>query len=251
MKKQKAGCACLLSLSEGITKMDNIKTKVEADDIEWEMDWSGVDENGNRKYPDKPEKEMVFEEEGALALMLLNRVFHVNDHWWHKDWPEDARKVISFNVNCSDIFAWGCSDSEELPFDEIKNLYDLWRKDPAFGHAIWCMIRRREMPQQPVEESIRKMGIWDLEDLKKTHGLRANCYDGIFGEIARHKYEVYADWERSRGNEPVPFDIEWHKAWKLYVEANPDYKDSDWEAEEDRRIEKWKQDNGYTEEAKA
>ena len=229
--------------------MDNIKTKVEADDIEWEMDWSDLDENGNRKYPDKPEKEMVFEEEGALALMLLNRVFHLNDHWWHKDWPEDARKVISFNVNCSDVFAWGCSDSEELPFDEIKNLYDLWRKDPVWGPAIWCMIKRREMPQEPVERSIRAKGIWDLDELAKTHGLRPNCYDGIFGEIARNKYRAYAAWERSRGNEPMPFDRNWHKGWKLYVDAHPAYYDETWQAEEAELIRQWKIANGHHEES--
>lgn len=142
-------------------------------DIEWEMDWSGRKEDGSRTWPDKPEKEMVFETEGALAHLLLNEVICLNSHWWEKEWPEAARKRTSLNVNCNDVFAWGCADAESIDFDEIETLYRMWTKDPSWGPAVWCLIKRNEMPQKPVEDRIRAGGIWDLDAL----GLGKNVTD--------------------------------------------------------------------------
>jgi hypothetical protein len=135
-----------------LVTIHEIKRTVADDDIEWLMEWNG-------KRPD----EMVFESGPALALMLLNGVIFLNDHWWEKDWPDDAKKVTSLNVNCNDVFAWACADAEELPYAEIENLYRMWRKDPAWGAEVWCIKRRNQMPQKPVEKAIRKAGVWDLD----------------------------------------------------------------------------------------
>jgi hypothetical protein len=167
--------------------MTDIQWTISKEDIEWEMDWG---ETPTRTG--KVGKEMVFEPEKALAHMLLNEVIFINSHWWKFEqvgeagpdgwktipredatWTKEESKIISVNVNCNDVFAWGCADAEELPYDEIENLYRMWVRDPSWGSAIWCMKQRKEMPQKPVEDRIRKAGIWNFEEL----GLEKNSMD--------------------------------------------------------------------------
>jgi hypothetical protein len=223
----------------------NIHWTVEPDDVEWEMDWSQRDEHGVRRHPDRPEKEKKFESEPALALLLINKVIFINSHWFEDEWPEEARKTTSLNINCNDLFAWGCADSEECSTKDIKQIYQMWRKDPSEGPSVWCMIRRKEMPQNPVEKYIRKAGIWDLDTLQVEHGLRANYYDGMSRVCADHKREVYQAWAESHGIEVLPFDAGWWKGWELFVKANPGWHTPEWEAEDERRRQEWKQSNGW------
>ena len=68
-------------------------------------------------------------------------------------------------VNCSDVFAWGCADAEGAAHSEVSDLYDHWLKDPDWGAAIWCMKKRNQMPQRPVERAIRSAWVWDLDAL--------------------------------------------------------------------------------------
>jgi len=80
-------------------------------------------------------------------------------------WPEDACKTFSVSVNCNDIFCWGAADAEECFIDDLEDLYKHWQQDKNWGAAIWCIKRRGMMPQKPVEEAIRKEGIWDLDSM--------------------------------------------------------------------------------------
>jgi len=223
----------------------DISYVIDPTEIEWEMDWSGRNPDGTRKYPDKPEKEPKFEADVGLALMLNNDVFHLNSSWWEDTWPREAREATYFGVDCSDVFAWGCSDAENLAYRDIETLYRMWLQDRVWGPAVWCMIRRREMPQAPVERRIREAGIWNLDELRIKHGLRANHYDGVSTVFARHKYEAYCAWELSEEREPRPYDATWWDGWKLFVAANPDWNDAAWQGEDDRRREEWKHDSGH------
>lgn len=164
--------------------------------VEWIMPWSKY---GGRKDGSTAD-EAKFEEEKALALLLIDEIVFLNSYWWEDKWPEEARKVTSINVNCNDVFAWGCADAESLPHDQIEPLYRMWRKDPAWGAAIWCMIQRKQMPQKPVEDLIRKAGIWDLDTL----GLGTNTMDAkvsaMFAELgASQKAKLLL----ASANEPV------------------------------------------------
>lgn len=159
--------------------MNDIKWLIKPDDVEWEMDWGDHPEDDTRKSG----KEMIFESTMALAHLLLNEVVFLNSNWWMhfetdiKDskwalkprsdarWTKEESRMISVNVNCNDVFAWGCADSETLPYDQIKTLYQMWKKDPEWGPAVWCMIQRKFMPQKPVEDAIRKAGIWNLDEM--------------------------------------------------------------------------------------
>ena len=153
-----------------------MKRTIEDKDIYWEMDWTKSKER-LKDEPDhdihkKPDKQLMFEEEPAIAMLLLNQVIFVNSHWWKKDegWPEDACKVISMNVNCNDVFYWACADGEEMEYHDIKDVYDHWIKDPSWGTAVWCIKKRNMMPQKPVYDRIQADGIWNLDEM----GLQPN-----------------------------------------------------------------------------
>lgn len=128
-------------------------------DVYWTMNWN------QERFPEKPAQEQMFEESMALARLLAHEVIFLNSHWWEETWPEEARKQVALCVNCSDVFAWGCADAEGLLYDEIQDLYDHWIKDPSWGAAVWCVKKRKEMPQKPVFDAIQKAGIWNLEEM--------------------------------------------------------------------------------------
>jgi hypothetical protein len=106
--------------------------------------------------------------EHKLAHLLIEGEMFCNDGWWlikeGKPWQEG---YITHHVNCNDVFAWGCADSEDITYDKVGELYEMWKKDPIYGTAAWCIRKRKMMPQKPVEEAMRKAGIWDLEELIK------------------------------------------------------------------------------------
>ena len=222
-----------------------IKREILPEDVLWEMDWSDRNAQGERLYPDKPEKETEFEQGMALALLLANEVVFVNDHWWEKEWPEAARKAISLNVLCNDVFAWGCSDVEEASLGDLRSLYDAWLKDTAWGGAVWCIIRRRQMPQRPVEERLRAAGVWDVDALCMEHRLRPNHYDGVSSVLARRKYAVYSAWASDMGRELLPFDAGWWQGWKDYTSSVPGWHSPEWEAEDRRLIAEFQSEAGY------
>lgn len=80
------------------------------------------------------------------------------------DWNPKSEKTTLY-VNCIDVFDWDSSDSEEISYAEISELYSMYKKDPFFGNAAWCIKKRKKMPQPPVERKMRETGIWnDLLD---------------------------------------------------------------------------------------
>ena len=143
------------------------------------MVWDNkVMSNGELLYKQKPDgisEEMVFDENEALAHLLASGQVFLNNHWWKGEkkylpegvdpWPEAACKTFSINANCNDVFAWACADAEEVEYHELESLYEHFHKDPMWGTAVWCIKKRNEMPQKPVEEAIRKAGFWDLDSM--------------------------------------------------------------------------------------
>lgn len=152
-------------------------------------------DSGELLYKRKPEgvsEEMIFEENEALAHLLAEDKVFINSHWWmkeeelgedekHKAWPEEACKTFSINVNCNDVFAWGCADAEEMMESDLEEVYEHHHKDPNWGTAVWCIKKRGELPQRPVYDAIMKAGVWNLDEM----GLQENRYDA---------------WRRTRSN---------------------------------------------------
>lgn len=127
-----------------------------------------------------------FDDSRALAELLYHEVCYTNCHWYEKEWPKEAQEIISIYVNCGDVFAWGCADSEDLKDTELKNLWQMWNKDHYYGPMVWACIQRNEMPQKSVAEAIRKNCTeWNIDEL----GLRPNYYDAAVAEAWKKQNE--------------------------------------------------------------
>ncbi len=130
----------------------------------------------NERIQSFPDMEEMFETDIALAVLLFAEVVFTNDHWWASDWPEEAKKITSLNVNTNDVLMWGCADACEMKHSQIEEVYTYWEKDPSWGTAVWYCKEMNMMPQKPVADAIRKAGIWDIDNM----GLQKNPSDGDF-----------------------------------------------------------------------
>ena len=106
--------------------------------------------------------EVSFEAGPALAVLLARGVVTTNSRWWREDLAPRDREVACLFVDCSDVFTWACAEAEELPFAQVERLYRMWRRDPAWGAAAWCIMRRATPPQKPVADRMGAAGLWDL-----------------------------------------------------------------------------------------
>lgn len=130
-----------------------------------------------------------YDSEAPLAALLNAGVIFLNTHWWMESWPEEARKTASLNVGCNDVFAWGCADAEEVTIHEMNDLFDHYVKDPDWGAAVWCMKKRKLMPQPPVERLIRVAGIWNFDEM----GLEPSPFAKDWSEKALERYGKLKD----------------------------------------------------------
>lgn len=152
---------------------------------EWAIEGTYTSTHDKGEERPEPVEKSYFSEECALAVLLAEEVVFLNTGWNRKEWPEEARKAWMVYVICNDVFAWGCSDAEFLPYDQVENVYRMWRKDPSWGPAIWCMLQRKEMPQKPVEDAIRKAGIWNLDALNLNKNTTAAEVEAFFKSIIK------------------------------------------------------------------
>jgi hypothetical protein len=198
-----------------------------------------------RSEPDEEFPRGEVETDAALAIMLLNEAVYTNVHRSAREATEGPRDASVLYVTCSDVFAWGSSDLEIMPHDRIAEVFDHWERDPRWGTAVWCMIQRRELPQRPVLERIRKDGIWDMAALTAEHGLKPNHYDGVSMAMAVRKRDAYVAWCAERGVEPLPFDAKWWEGWREYAAAHPGWYDDAWKAGDAEAREAWRAANGF------
>lgn len=156
---------------------------IKKDDPKW--NFPKVDYNLEQRiaYVDHMVQYDLEPEQHLIAVLLDAGVLFTNALHWKDDWPADARKYTALVVNCNDVFAWGCADGEDINYYELTDLWKDWRKDPCWGPAIWCMKKRQEMPQKPLEDIIRKEGIWNFEEL----GLSDNTMDAAVTELMTGK----------------------------------------------------------------
>jgi hypothetical protein len=217
--------------------------------LPWPKEHLDLEDIGDVEYlyeDDDGATKNSFDQGRALAAMLLAEAIFLNSNWWFSSWPDEAKKTVALCVNTNDVFAWGCADAENITYDQIEEVYRYWAKDPQWGTAIWAIINAKELPQRPVADSIRKAGIWDLDALTAEHGLRANHYDGVSRVLALHKYEAFCAWAARTGREVLEFTSGWWAGWKEYTAANPGWYDDAWKAEDDRRADAFKVENGFS-----
>lgn len=99
-------------------------------------------------------------EESMIAELLEDDVLFCNERDYLWDGEKGGSTVVLY-VNCNDLFCWGAADAEDLPLDEVKNLYDMWEKDKVWGSDKWCCARRNQQPQDPVIEKMKEQGVWE------------------------------------------------------------------------------------------
>lgn len=109
----------------------------------------------------KMDDSLINEEEMLAYLITQGDVFLNNGHW-KPDWPKDK---TTLHVICNDVFAWGCADAEDLDFSEISVLYQMVLKDPIWGAAAFCIMKRKMQPQKPVADKMNSLKIWNIEEL--------------------------------------------------------------------------------------
>lgn len=102
-----------------------------------------------------------FDEELALAHLLMNSVLIVNEWWWKEDWPPEAQKSFALAVNTNDIFCYG-ADAVPLNYDELEDLYTHWYQDPVWGYTVWAAKKLNLMPLKRITDRIEAAGIWNL-----------------------------------------------------------------------------------------
>lgn len=149
------------------------------DAFKWRFFWIAYDELGI--YPksiiggDKPYEKRTEYMEGWNDCMkqLLNNYQNILS-FFLKIKNEDIEKLgdlmregiihlddKNLYVSCNDIFAWGCSDEEILPNDQINTLYNMWLEDKTWGSIKWCCLQRNMKPQKSVENDMKLNGAWD------------------------------------------------------------------------------------------
>jgi hypothetical protein len=108
-----------------------------------------------------------------LDPTLADKIQKLNDDeivWFHLD-KNDFFGEVKMAVLCNDIFWWACADMEDISLEEIPTLYDMCydkdgnRKD--WGSSIWACLHRKMRPQHPIEDDMKKAGVWidELESL--------------------------------------------------------------------------------------
>lgn len=115
--------------------------------------------------------EVVPMEERILARLLGDDVLFSNERDYYYDGEPEGKIVVLF-VNCNDLFAWGCADAEDLPYEQLGPLLRMHMAG-KWGSDKWCCKQRNERPQKPVEKRMREDGAWD----EMMEALPPNKYD--------------------------------------------------------------------------
>lgn len=130
----------------------------------------------------------------ALAKLLIDDVVFVNTRVYvdidydqeTKKWGYDYERYKDENydekqytttvlfVNCNDVFAWGCADSEPITDEEIPNLYRFHAADNKWGSLKWVCQKRNLQPQMPIIRDMKLEGVWDdmMENLPEQNNKR-------------------------------------------------------------------------------
>lgn len=108
----------------------------------------------------------------------------VEGHWWADYTAEDEVKCT---IDCSDVFAWGCADSEELEPEDIPLLKqahaELEALPPeegqthhgysAYSEMLYCAKKRKMRPQGAVYKNLPQP-TWPLFNSCGAH--REPCF---------------------------------------------------------------------------
>ncbi len=125
------------------------------------------------KYSYAGQDEEYFDEQEAAIQLLKENICFINF----------GEGLI---VNCSDVFAWACSDGEKIENEkEAEEVYKWCMKYPSYGGVIWCCIKRNEKPQAPYAKLMKDNNEWDI----------------ALDNLAENKYDAYLKKEYGEKNQ--------------------------------------------------
>lgn len=84
----------------------------------------------------------------------------------------DEDNNVTMFILLNNIFAWACSDYENVTFKDLHDIYTVYLKDNKWGTIKWACVKRNEKPQDPIVEKMKEDGSWD----KKMEALPDNYY---------------------------------------------------------------------------
>ena len=111
----------------------------------------------------------VIENREALQYLLEQEVVFIN---YREHSFEDTKQGVTLVVyaNCSDVFAWGCADGENISSeDELMSLYNHVKNNEIWGSTIWVIKKRKRQPQDAVIRNMKAAGVWS-EELEVNDG---------------------------------------------------------------------------------
>jgi hypothetical protein len=127
-------------------------------------------------------EETDFNPEKAIAQLVSNDVLFSNfrTYSYNKDKLTNDGTTIVLFANCSDVFAWGCADAEDVSSEEeLKSLYDYCEKYGGYeGRTIWACMKRKEQPQEAVAKYLKERNCWP----KELDSLHESRYDILVRE---------------------------------------------------------------------
>lgn len=106
----------------------------------------------------KEEMEQRLAQFEALTFLLASECAYVNkvtpDGFWAGQ-GLDATGRITFNVMCSDTFAYACSDSEEFPLEMAPELVKVLSSEGWPGLVRWVQEKRGGSEKSPFIKRVR------------------------------------------------------------------------------------------------
>ena len=134
-------------------------------------------------YTYKDKEGIDFNTEEAIQQLISESVLFANFRRYSEYNIPLGETIILF-ANCSDVFAWGCSDAEDVSSEEeLKSLYEYCSNYGAWeGSTIWACLKRKQKPQAPVAKLLKEKNAW----INELDSLEDNKYDLMMKE----KYET-------------------------------------------------------------
>lgn len=112
--------------------------------------------------------EYFFFADKALMYLLQKNVL-VFGSIWHpdKDMNEPGAFLgIGLEVFCNDTFYWASADGEDFGWNDIEEIYWLYKDHGVNGVVAWIAKKRKLQPLPEVKKEMKQEGIWD-DDLEK------------------------------------------------------------------------------------
>lgn len=105
--------------------------------------------------------------ESCAGWLILAGEISINFRSWEcntgtpYEWRTEEAGLLEYN--CSDVFMWGCSDSEALSETDCVDLYKAWKTGKPYATMFWVCKKRNQRPQDAWKKDLEKAGVWNEE----------------------------------------------------------------------------------------